>query len=341
MQETNILITGGAGYVGSVLIPELIKDGHNVTCLDRFFFGADFLSSHEFSKNLTLIRDDIRWFDSKILKKIDLVLDLAALSNDPVGELDPGKTNEINHLGRARVAKLSKENGVPQYILASSASIYGEQKDIVTEDSKVNPLTAYSKANRKAELSCLPLNDNDFTVTALRFSSIFGLSPRMRFDLAVNNFVLDYFQKGKISVHGKNNRRPFLHIKDAINAYKLVIQSKNNKINGQIFNVGDDSQNYLINDLAIEINNSLPNPVEIETKDTKDHRSFTASFSKISNTLGFQTSHSVADGAREIFDALQHKKLIFDEKMITVKWYNKLISEPSLFKKFQLGNKLL
>ncbi len=337
----NILVTGGAGYVGSVLIPELIKFGHSVTCLDRFFFGDEFLSSHEFSKNLTLVHDDIRWFDSKILKKFDLVIDLAALSNDPVGELDPEKTNEINHLGRARVAKLSKENGVPQYILASSASIYGEQTVPVTEDSKVNPLTAYSKANRKAELSCLPLNDNDFTVTALRFSSIFGLSPRMRFDLAVNNFVLDYFQKGKIFVYGKNNRRPFLHIKDAINAYQLVIKAKNDQIGGQIFNVGGDSQNYLIFDLATEINNSLPTSVEIEAKDTKDNRSFTASFSKISNELGFQTSHSVADGAKEIYNALQTQKLVFNEKMITVKWYNKLISESSLFNKFQLNNKIL
>jgi len=107
----NILITGGAGYIGSTLIPTLIEAGHKIKCLDRFFFGDEYLSSTEFSENLELIKDDIRWFDSSILKNIDLVFDLAALSNDPIGELDPEKTYEINHLGRVRVATLSKKNG--------------------------------------------------------------------------------------------------------------------------------------------------------------------------------------------------------------------------------------
>ena len=147
MKNLNILVTGGAGYVGSVLIPQLIENGHQVKCLDRFFFGMDYLSSKQFEENLELIRDDIRWFDPKILHKIDLVLDLAALSNDPVGELNPEKTYEINHLGRSRVASLSKKYAVPQYILASSCSIYGQQENLVNEDSEVNPLTAYSKAN--------------------------------------------------------------------------------------------------------------------------------------------------------------------------------------------------
>ena len=138
--------------MGSILIPELIKDGHFVYCLDRFFFGQDFLSSKKFKNSLQLIQDDIRWFDSKILDGIDVVMDLAALSNDPVGDLDPNNTYEINHLGRSRVAKLSKAAGVPKYILASSASIYGQQDHIATEESLVSPLTAYSKANRKAEI---------------------------------------------------------------------------------------------------------------------------------------------------------------------------------------------
>jgi len=149
--KLNIFVTGGAGYVGSVLIPELIENGYNVKCLDRFFFGKEFLKSEKFVNKLELIQDDIRWFNSSILKNVDVVLDLAALSNDPVGELNPEKTFEINHLGRSRVAQLCKENGVKKYVLASSASIYGQQNDVADENSNVNPLTAYSKANRKAE----------------------------------------------------------------------------------------------------------------------------------------------------------------------------------------------
>ncbi len=341
MKNLNILVTGGAGYVGSVLIPQLIQNGHQVKCLDRFFFGMDYLSSKQFQENLELIRDDIRWFDPKILQNIDLVLDLAALSNDPVGELNPEKTYEINHLGRSRVATLSKKYAVPQYILASSCSIYGQQENFVTEDSEVYPLTAYSKANRKAEIDIIPLNDNDFTVTVLRFSSIFGLSPRMRFDLAVNNFVLDLYNTGKISVHGKNNRRPFLHIKDVVRAYQTIIQSPREKIGGEIFNVGSDEQNYVIDDLAKEIGSAISQNFQMEAKDTPDNRSFTASFSKIRNNLGFTPKYNVKQGAKEIYDALESKRLVYGIKMITLKWYKHIFDDPQLAKELSIDGKLL
>ena len=185
-------MTGGAGYVGSVLIPKLINNGHKVKCLDRFFFGDEFLSQDQFSEKLEIFHNDIRWFNSNLLDEVDAVLDLAAISNDPAGDLNPDKTFEINHMGRVRVAKLRKEHGVKRYILASSASIYGQQDQIADEKSSVNPLTAYSNANRNAEIDTLPLNDDDFTVTVLRFSSVYGKSPRMRFDTAVNRICLLY-----------------------------------------------------------------------------------------------------------------------------------------------------
>jgi len=341
MKNLNILVTGGAGYVGSVLIPHLISDNHKIKCLDRFFFGTEYLSSKQFENKIELIRDDIRWFDPKILKDVDLVLDLAALSNDPVGELNPEKTFEINHLGRTRVAKLAKESGVPQYILASSASIYGQQDEIVNEDSQVNPITAYSNANHKAEIETLALNDDKFTTTALRFSSIYGLSPRMRFDLAVNGIVLDFFNTGKITVLGRNNKRPFLHIKDAIRAYQAIIQSPKQFISGQIFNVGSDDQNYVIYDLAKEIGNSLDEKYDMESQDSPDKRSYVASFKKIANKIGFKTIHSVKEGSVEIYQALKDGSLKFDEKMITVKWYKKILGDPILAKKFSIAGKFL
>ena len=277
MGEKTILVTGGAGYVGSELIPALLKNGYHVKCLDRFFFGDDHLLSLK-NKNLELIYDDIRWFDGKLLDDVDVVLDLATLSNDPVGELNPEKTFEINHQGRSRVATLSKEHNVSQYILASSASVYGQQTSIADETVDVNPLTAYSKANRKAEIDALKLNDENFSTTVLRFSSIYGISPRMRFDLAVNSIVLDLFNSGKIIIYGKENRRPFLHIKDAIRVYLLVIQSSTSKISGQIFNVGSDKQNYRIYDLAKSVGDSISDNYEFEAKDTPDNRSYFASF---------------------------------------------------------------
>ena len=340
MKKLNILVTGGAGYVGSELIPALIEDGHNVKCLDRFFFGKEFLASKHFD-NLELIQDDIRWFDSKILKNIDLVMDLAALSNDPVGDLNPEKTFEINHKGRERVVRLCKENGVSQYILASSASIYGQQKEIVTEESDVNPLTAYSKANRKAELTALSLNDENFTVSVLRFSSIYGLSPRMRFDLAVNGLVLDLFNTGKIIVYGKNNRRPFLHIKDAVRAYQNIILANKKLISGQIFNVGSDEQNYSIFDLAKEKGNAISNNYELEAQDTPDNRSYVASFDKIKTTLGFEPKYTVKDGSKEIYNALVSGQLKYSIKNITLKWYKHIISDEKLSKELSINGKLL
>jgi len=339
--KLNILVTGGAGYVGSVLIPELIEQGYHVKCLDRFFFGKEFLQSEKFRNNLELLQDDIRWFSSSLLENVDVVLDLAALSNDPVGELNPEKTFEINHLGRSRVAQLSKKHGVKQYVLASSASIYGQQDSLANENSKVNPLTAYSNANRKAEEDILKLNDENFTTSALRFSSIYGISPRMRFDLAVNSMVLDLFQNNKITIFGKNNKRPFIHIKDAVNAYTKIILTPKEKIGGEIFNVGSNEQNFTIFDLANTVKNSINNECELIAQDTPDNRSYFASFEKIHNTLDFKTDYTVQEASKEIFDALKNNSLNYGLKMITVKWYKHLIENKKLNESLKINGKLL
>jgi len=336
-----ILVTGGAGYVGSILIPELVKEGYQIKCLDRFFFGDEYFLRPEFRNKVELIKDDIRWFDQKILDDVDIVLDLAALSNDPVGDLDPAKTFDINYLGRSRVARLSKIAGVKKYILASSASIYGQQKDVVDENSKINPLTSYSKANRMAEVDNLFLNDDNFTVTVLRFSSIIGLSPRMRFDLAVNSMALELYNTGKIIVKGKSNTRPFLHLKDATRAYSMVIKAQDEKIAGQIFNVGGDHLNYKMEDLANAVGDSIGKKYELELKDTQDNRSYTASFKKIREILGFETKFTVEYASKEIYDALENKKLIDLKKTITVEWYKNLQSGNEFSKGITLHGVIL
>ena len=341
MNDTTVLVTGGAGYVGSVLIPELINQGYYVKCLDRFFFGNEYLSQKSFEDSLELIKDDIRWFDAKILDNVDVVLDLAALSNDPVGDLDPQKTFEINHKGRNRVANLSKENGVKRYILASSASIYGQQDNIANENSSVKPLTTYSKANRNAEIDNLLLNDNDFTVTALRFSSVYGVSPRMRFDTAVNKMVLDLFTKQKISVSGKENKRPFIFTKDVVKSYLMTIAASKDKIGGEIFNVGSNDQNVTMEDLANKITESIDESCEIDIQSTNDHRSYFASFEKIQKTLGFTTDYSIEDGAIEVYEALSKGVISDDIKTKTVDWYRYLLNNPNIAKKFLINDILI
>ena len=335
-----ILVTGGAGYVGSVLIPSLIDKGFFVKCLDRFFFGAEFLSQKKFQKNIELIKDDIRWFDPTILNDVDFVLDLAALSNDPAGELNPSKTFEINHKGRTRVAKLSKEYGVKRYVLASSASIYGQQDHIADEKSSVKPLTAYSKANYNAEIDNLLLNDESFTVTALRFASVYGSSPRMRFDTAVNKMVLDAYNKRKISVSGRENKRPFVFIKDAVKAYFTVLNAKKEKIEGEIFNVGSNEQNYKMDDLANQIVDSIEKPCDIDFQETNDHRSYFATFEKIENTLGFKTDYGIKEGIREIYQALTDGVISDNIKTKTVEWYKHLLNNSEDSKKLLVNDTL-
>jgi nucleoside-diphosphate-sugar epimerase len=337
----NILVTGGAGYVGTNLIPELIKDGHYVKCLDRLFFGTNFLSSNEFEDKLEIIRDDIRWFNPKILENVDIVFDLAALSNDPVGELNPEKTYEINHLGRTRVATESKKAGVKQYLLASSASIYGQQDQIATEISPVNPITAYSKANRNAEVDVLKLHDETFCVSVFRFSSLYGISPRMRFDISVNEMVLNLFKNKKIVVRGKNNQRPFLHVQDAVDAYKLIINEDKEKIGGEIFNVGIEKQNYAIGDLAKIITNSINIDSQLEFGDNNDHRSYTASFEKIRDILNYNPSRTLEQGSLEIYNSLKSGQISDSIETITLKWYQHIQSNPELLKIHSINGQFL
>ena len=284
-----VLVTGGGGYIGSVLIQMLLERGYKVKCLDRFFFGMETLSHVAGDPNLEIIKDDVRWFDPNILRDVDAVIDLAALSNDPTGELDPTKTMEINYKGRVRVANLSKKYEVGRYILASSCSVYGFQDEVVNENSPTNPLTTYAKANVLAEKETLPLGDNNFCVTALRLATVYGLSPRMRFDLAINGMVLGFYKHGKIPIMRDGTQwRPFVHIKDAARAFIMVLEAEKDLVNKEIFNVGSNEQNYQIKPLAELIADAIGVPFNFEWYGSPDKRSYRVDFSKIRNVLGFK-----------------------------------------------------
>lgn len=337
-----VLVTGGAGYIGSVLVPRLLQEGYKVKVLDRFFFGKESLAHISKNPRLTLIQDDTRWFDPKILKGVDVVMDLAALSNDPSGELDPQKTLDINYKGRARVARLSKENGVKRYILASSCSIYGFRDGLLDETSPINPLTTYAKANRLAEIAAKKLASDKFTVTMLRFATVFGFSTRMRFDLAVNGMVLGFFKNKQIPIMRDGTQwRPFIHIKDVAESYVKVIQAPKDRINGKIFNVGSDKQNYQILPLAKEVAKAMKIPFKKKWYGDPDSRSYKISFKKIKQTIGYDTKYTVGDGAKEIFAALQKGILIDSLKTKTVEWYKYLLDSKKTVESVMIKNKML
>jgi len=337
------LVTGGAGYIGSILIPLLLGKGYEVKCLDRFFFGKEPLAKVSSNPSLELIRDDVRWFNPQTLKGIDAVIDLAALSNDPSGELDPAKTYDINYLGRVRVAKLSKEYGVKRYILASSCSIYGFREDTILDEKSVpNPLTTYAKANIMAEKDVLPLSDADFTVTVLRQATVYGLSQRMRFDLAINGMVLGLWKTKKIPVMRDGTQwRPFIHVKDAAKALITIMEAPSDKINGEIFNTGSNEQNYQIYPLAKMVGEALPISFEVEWYGSPDRRSYRVNFDKIRKALGFRPDYTPKEGALEIYEALESGEVTDSIKTKTVEWYKHLLNTHAMMKEIIIRDTLL
>ena len=336
-----VLVTGGAGYIGSILCRLLLEKDYDVTCLDRLFFGID--SIKDIEDKMELVKDDVRWFKPEILKGIDAVVDLASLSNDPSGELDPEKTLEINHKGRVRVANLSKKYGVSRYVLASTCSVYGFQEGVLTEESSLNPLTTYAKASVLAEKEVLALADKSFTVTALRQATVYGYSPRMRFDLAINGMTLGFFKHGKIPIMRDGKQwRPFVHVKDTSNAFIRVLESEPELVNGQIFNTSSDEQNVQVLDLAKLVAEAVGLPFNYEWYGSPDNRSYRVSFRKIKETLGFQPHSTLRDGAREVFDALKEGRLNADDpRTITVKWYKHLLEMHSFLKNIEIDGALL
>jgi nucleoside-diphosphate-sugar epimerase len=323
----NVLVTGGGGYIGSILVETLLEAGHSVTVLDRFFFGREVLDRLTGHPRLRLLEDDIRWCAPECLDGVEVVLDLAALSNDPSGELDPELTLEINHRGRVRIARLARERGASRYILASSCSIYGFREDVILDEtSPPNPLTTYARANLLAEQETLPMTGPRFTVTVLRQATVYGLSPRMRFDLAINGMVLGLHRTGRIPVLRDGRQwRPFVHVRDAARAFLQVMAAPAAAVGGQTFNIGSDEQNVQILPLAELVAQAAGRPAGIEWYGLPDHRSYRVSFQKCREVLGFVPRWTPGRGAREIMAALEAGRVTDGPRTMTVTWYKALL----------------
>ena len=342
LNSKTFLVTGGAGYIGTVLSEWLLSLGHEVICLDRCFFGEEKISGFINHPNYRLIKEDIRNFDSKHFNGVDVVVDMASLSNDPVGELDEEKTYAINTEGRLRVCRLAKNAGVSRYILTSSCSVYGFNDGICEEASTPRPLTTYAKCNSLAE-ACLEMAAADFSVTILRLATVFGLSKRMRFDLVINTMVLSAFRDRSICVCGDGKQyRPFIHVKDVARAIAEVAASTPEEVSFQIYNVGFNRNNHSIRELADIIQKVLPVQVKVLISgDQPDTRSYQVNFDKYMKTFGTKPEMSLAAGALEVWEALE-KGYIFDAlDTITVKWYKHLIEAQRLMRSVELKGEIL
>jgi len=310
----NVLITGGAGYVGSALVPELIKKKYKVTVLDLFIYGNT-IDQHP---NLKLVKGDIR--DQELLKKTipgnDVVIHLACISNDPSFELNPDLGKSINLDSFEPLVKLSRLYKVKRFLYASSSSVYGIKKEKnVTEDMPLEPLTDYSLFKAECEKILNNYGSSDeFVVTTLRPATVCGYAKRQRLDVVVNILSNLGYHKRKIIVLGGNQLRPNIHIKDMVRAYIEIIEAKSGKINKEIFNVG--TENIKVTDIANLVRNVMGEDIEIEFKETDDKRSYHISSEKIKEVISFQNNFTIKN-------AIEDLKTAFDNKLL----FNPLIND--------------
>ena len=332
-----VTVTGAGGYVGSVLVGRLLKAGYTVTAIDRFFFGMEPLDSYRHHPSLEVRTKDIRQLGPRDLEGQWGVIDLAALSNDPSGDLDPELTYQINQIGRINLAKAAKAAGVERYVMSSSCSVYGAGSEAnLTEDSRLNPLTAYAKSCAIAEEAVRGASTPEFTATALRLATLFGLSPRMRFDLVVNAMTLDGVTKRCINVIGGQQWRPLVAVSDAAQAFIDVLESPAAAVGGHVFNIG--LTNMQVIEVAAVVRDALPVPADVAvTPVTSDARDYSVSFARAQTAIGFVPRQTVRDSVRDIAAALQEWRVRVDDRTRTVVWYQKLISKGAGLATAELG----
>ncbi len=320
---SRVLVTGAGGYIGTTLVPALLEQGYQVRALDRFFFGRELLQE---DPRIEVVQEDSRKIRPEHLADTEAVVDLAALSNDPSGELFQRETWEINCEARVRTARLAKETGVQRYILPSSCSVYGFQQNghAVSEKCETNPLTTYAKANRAAEEGVLPLADDGFCVVVIRQATVFGYSPRMRFDLAINGMTYGAWKTGVLPLMRDGTQwRPMLHVRDAAAAICFLLRADVGRVNSQIFNIGANRNNYQVGPLAEIVMGCLPKQIRVDWYGDPDRRSYQVSFDKL-QSLGFEAKFGAREGALEVYRALESGVLQKTPQTITLDWYKEL-----------------
>jgi nucleoside-diphosphate-sugar epimerase len=310
-----VLVTGHHGYIGSVLVRMLSQAGHEVVGLDSdFFVNNRFVGQ---VANVPSLQRDLRDIDAVDLEGFQAVLHLAALSNDPLGDLNPELTYKINHEASMQLARLAKKAGVGRFLFSSSCSMYGAAgPEMLDEDAPFNPVTPYAESKVLVERQLTDLADQNFSPVFLRNTTAYGVSPFMRFDIVLNNLVAWAYTTGKVLIHSDGTPwRPLIHVEDICRAFMAVLEAPREAIHNQAFNVGITEENYQVRDLAQIVQETVPEcKVEFSLNGGPDPRSYRVNFSKIKNALpGFQPKWNVRRGAQELYAACREASLTVED----------------------------
>ena len=310
-----ILVTGNKGYIGSILVPLLLKPGYDVTGLDSDLYRNSNYGPYKPTEIPTLEKD-IRDVQIDDVKGYNAIIHLAALSNDPLGFLDPNLTMDINYKATIKLAKLSKDAGVERFIFSSSCSNYGASgDDWIDENSPLNPVTPYGKSKVLSERDLKSLVSEDFCITSTRSATAYGFSPRLRFDLVLNNLTAWAYSTGMVHIKSDGSPwRPITHIEDISRAFLSILSAPVDKINGETFNIGSTSENYQVRDIAQIVKETVEgSEIEFAKDAGPDVRCYKVNCDKIKNTLGFQTIWTARKGAQEVYDYIKNIGLTLEE----------------------------
>lgn len=333
-----ILVTGNYGYIGSVMTGLLKDSGYNILGLDSMIYrGSEFIEN--FTGPDRQITKDVRDITPNDLEGITDIIHLAALSNDPLGELNPALTDSINYEATVKVARIAKEVGVERFLFASSCSMYGisDSDAALTEDGALNPITSYARTKVLAEKELSQLADDNFHPVLMRNATAYGVSPMLRLGLVVNNLVARAHTTGKVSILSDGKPwRPIIHVEDLCRAFKAVLEAPIQTVHNQAFNVGLNEENYQVRDIAHKVEKVVPDcTVEILNQTGSDERSYRVDFSRIQKMVpGFQPMWNLERGIQQLYEAYRENGFTEDDfessRYFRIKWINQQVKEGIL-----------